>query len=144
MPAYHNLVEMMQNPIYAGAYAFGRRTHRVQVVEGLSVATAHADDILPGPVAYGPVLLATERWLMTGRSECLSRYRDYPIQRTRTDDPNYSAVPMTRFDENKRLILWEQLRRSGSNRLFSGSFWGLPGRRRPSNINKLRHGLTVA
>ena len=22
-PAYHNLVEMMQNPIYAGAYAFG-------------------------------------------------------------------------------------------------------------------------
>ena len=34
VPAYHNLVEMMQNPIYAGAYAFGRRTHRVQVVEG--------------------------------------------------------------------------------------------------------------
>ena len=33
-PAYHNLVEMMQNPIYAGAYAFGRRTHRVQVVDG--------------------------------------------------------------------------------------------------------------
>ena len=27
-PAYHNLVEMMQNPIYAGAYVFGRRTHR--------------------------------------------------------------------------------------------------------------------
>jgi DNA invertase Pin-like site-specific DNA recombinase len=34
VPAYHNLVEMMQNPIYAGAYAFGRRTHRVQVVDG--------------------------------------------------------------------------------------------------------------
>jgi DNA invertase Pin-like site-specific DNA recombinase len=33
-PAYHNLVEMMQNPIYAGAYAFGRRTHRVQLVDG--------------------------------------------------------------------------------------------------------------
>jgi DNA invertase Pin-like site-specific DNA recombinase len=33
-PAYHNLVEMMQNPIYSGAYAFGRRTHRVQVVDG--------------------------------------------------------------------------------------------------------------
>ena len=33
-PAYHNLVEMMQSPIYAGAYAFGRRTHRVQVVDG--------------------------------------------------------------------------------------------------------------
>jgi DNA invertase Pin-like site-specific DNA recombinase len=33
-PAYHNLVEMMQNPIYAGAYAFGRRTHRIQVVDG--------------------------------------------------------------------------------------------------------------
>jgi hypothetical protein len=28
------IVEMMQNPIYAGAYAFGRRTHRVQVVDG--------------------------------------------------------------------------------------------------------------
>jgi hypothetical protein len=33
-PAYHHLVEMMQNPIYAGAYAFGRRTHRIQVVDG--------------------------------------------------------------------------------------------------------------
>ncbi len=34
VPAYHNLIEMMQNPLYAGAYAFGRRTHRVQVVDG--------------------------------------------------------------------------------------------------------------
>jgi DNA invertase Pin-like site-specific DNA recombinase len=33
-PAYHNLVEMMQNPIYAGAYVFGRRTHRTRLVEG--------------------------------------------------------------------------------------------------------------
>jgi DNA invertase Pin-like site-specific DNA recombinase len=33
-PAYHNLVEMMQNPIYAGAYVFGRRTQRTQLVDG--------------------------------------------------------------------------------------------------------------
>lgn len=34
LPAYHNLVEMMQSPIYAGAYVFGRRTQRTQLVEG--------------------------------------------------------------------------------------------------------------
>jgi DNA invertase Pin-like site-specific DNA recombinase len=33
-PAYHNLVEMMQNPIYAGAYVFGRRTQRTRLVDG--------------------------------------------------------------------------------------------------------------
>ncbi len=34
LPAYHNLVEMMQNPIYAGAYVFCRRTQRTQLVDG--------------------------------------------------------------------------------------------------------------
>jgi DNA invertase Pin-like site-specific DNA recombinase len=33
-PAYHNLVEMMQNPMYAGAYVFGRRTQRTRLVDG--------------------------------------------------------------------------------------------------------------
>lgn len=38
-PAYHNLVEMMQNPIYAGAYVFGRRTHRTRLVDGRAKKT---------------------------------------------------------------------------------------------------------
>lgn len=38
-PAYHNLVEMMQNPIYAGAYVFGRRTNRTRLVDGRAKKT---------------------------------------------------------------------------------------------------------
>ena len=38
-PAYHNLVEMMHNPIYAGAYVFGRTTHRTRLVEGRAKRT---------------------------------------------------------------------------------------------------------
>ena len=33
-PAYHNLVEMMHNPIYSGAYVFGRTTYRTRLVDG--------------------------------------------------------------------------------------------------------------
>lgn len=38
-PAYHNLVEMMHNPIYTGAYVFGRTTHRTRSVEGRAKRT---------------------------------------------------------------------------------------------------------
>ena len=33
-PAYHNLLQLLQHPIYAGAYVFGRRSQRIQVVDG--------------------------------------------------------------------------------------------------------------
>lgn len=33
-PAYHNLLPLLQHPIYAGAYVFGRRTQRILVVDG--------------------------------------------------------------------------------------------------------------
>ena len=33
-PAYHSVVQILQNPIYAGAYTFGRRGNRTSVVEG--------------------------------------------------------------------------------------------------------------
>lgn len=32
-PAYHSVVQILQSPIYAGAYAFGRRGNRMHVVE---------------------------------------------------------------------------------------------------------------
>jgi DNA invertase Pin-like site-specific DNA recombinase len=38
-PAYHNIVEMMHNPIYAGAYAFGRTTYRTRVLDGRAKKT---------------------------------------------------------------------------------------------------------
>jgi DNA invertase Pin-like site-specific DNA recombinase len=38
-PAYHNLVEMMQSPIYAGAYVFGRKTSRTRLVDGRAKKT---------------------------------------------------------------------------------------------------------
>jgi DNA invertase Pin-like site-specific DNA recombinase len=33
-PAYHTLLQLLQHPIYAGAYVFGRRSQLVQVVDG--------------------------------------------------------------------------------------------------------------
>jgi DNA invertase Pin-like site-specific DNA recombinase len=33
-PAYHSVMQILHNPLYAGAYAFGRRTHRMRMVDG--------------------------------------------------------------------------------------------------------------
>lgn len=33
-PAYHTVVQILHNPLYAGAYAFGRRGQRTQIVDG--------------------------------------------------------------------------------------------------------------
>jgi DNA invertase Pin-like site-specific DNA recombinase len=33
-PAYHTVLQVLQNPIYAGAYAFGRTSNRTKVVDG--------------------------------------------------------------------------------------------------------------
>ena len=39
-PAYHSIVQILHNPIYAGAYAFGRTAARTRVVEGHAVKTS--------------------------------------------------------------------------------------------------------
>jgi DNA invertase Pin-like site-specific DNA recombinase len=39
-PAYHSVVQILRNPIYAGAYAFGRRGDRTSVVEGRARKTS--------------------------------------------------------------------------------------------------------
>jgi len=39
-PAYHSVVQILHNPIYAGAYAFGRTEARTRVVEGHAVKTS--------------------------------------------------------------------------------------------------------
>ena len=33
-PAYHTVVQILHNPLYAGAYAFGRTAQRTQIVDG--------------------------------------------------------------------------------------------------------------
>src|SRR5215470_8340449 len=33
-PAYHSVMQILHNPLYAGAYAFGRRTQRTHIVNG--------------------------------------------------------------------------------------------------------------
>ena len=33
-PAYHSVMQVLHNPVYAGAYAFGRTGNRMAVVEG--------------------------------------------------------------------------------------------------------------
>jgi DNA invertase Pin-like site-specific DNA recombinase len=38
-PAYHSVVQVLHNPIYAGAYAFGRSTKRTRIVDGRAVKT---------------------------------------------------------------------------------------------------------
>ena len=33
-PAYHAVMQVLHNPLYAGAYAFGRRAQRTRIVDG--------------------------------------------------------------------------------------------------------------
>lgn len=33
-PAYHSVIQILHNPIYAGAYVYGRRTQRTKIVDG--------------------------------------------------------------------------------------------------------------
>ena len=33
-PAYHSVVQILHNPLYAGAYAYGRRTQRTEITDG--------------------------------------------------------------------------------------------------------------
>ena len=39
-PAYHTVLQVLQNPIYAGAYAFGRTSQRTKAVEGRARTTS--------------------------------------------------------------------------------------------------------
>jgi DNA invertase Pin-like site-specific DNA recombinase len=36
-PAYRNIISVLQNPLYAGAYAYGRSEHRTTIVDGRAV-----------------------------------------------------------------------------------------------------------
>jgi Recombinase len=38
-PAYHSIVQVLHNPLYAGAYAFGRGGDRTRIVDGRAVRT---------------------------------------------------------------------------------------------------------
>lgn len=38
-PAYHNVTELLHNPTYAGAYAYGRSTSRTRLVDGRAMKT---------------------------------------------------------------------------------------------------------
>lgn len=39
-PAYHTVLQVLKSPIYAGAYAFGRRSYRTKVVDGRARKTS--------------------------------------------------------------------------------------------------------
>ncbi|WXH33660.1 hypothetical protein WA016_07670 [Myxococcus stipitatus] len=53
LPAYRNIISVLQNPFYAGVYAYGKSTQRTQLVEGrLSKSYGH-----PRPMQMWTVLL---------------------------------------------------------------------------------------
>lgn len=39
-PAYHTVLQVLKNPIYAGAYAYGKRSYRTQLVDGRARKTS--------------------------------------------------------------------------------------------------------
>jgi Recombinase/Recombinase zinc beta ribbon domain len=39
-PAYHSVMQILHNPLYAGAYAFGRRAQRTRIVDGRACKTS--------------------------------------------------------------------------------------------------------
>jgi DNA invertase Pin-like site-specific DNA recombinase len=42
-PAYHSVVQILHNPLYAGAYAYGRRAQRTRIVDGRARKTSGYD-----------------------------------------------------------------------------------------------------
>src|SRR4051794_16346832 len=52
-PAYHSVVQVLHNALYAGAYAFGRRGERTRLVDGRAVRTTGHDK----PMAEWNVLI---------------------------------------------------------------------------------------
>jgi hypothetical protein len=53
LPAYRNIISILQNPFYAGAYAYGKRTHRTTLVgDRIRKSYGHRR-----PMAEWPVLL---------------------------------------------------------------------------------------
>ena len=46
-PAYHTVLQILQNPIYAGAYVFGRTSNRTTVVEGRARKTSGHRRLMP-------------------------------------------------------------------------------------------------
>ena len=52
-PAYHSVVQVLHNPLYAGAYAFGRRGERTRIIDGRAVRTTGHDK----PMAEWNVLI---------------------------------------------------------------------------------------
>jgi DNA invertase Pin-like site-specific DNA recombinase len=47
VPAYHNVLCMLQHPVYAGAYVFGRTTQRTRIVSGRARKTTGHEKPLP-------------------------------------------------------------------------------------------------
>jgi hypothetical protein len=45
--AYHNILETLQHPVYAGAYVFGRTTQRTRIVEGRAKKTTGHQKPMP-------------------------------------------------------------------------------------------------
>src|SRR5579863_10230743 len=56
-PAYHTVVQILHNPLYAGAYAFGRTAQRTQIVDG----RAHKVSGIRKPEQEWSVLLRDHR-----------------------------------------------------------------------------------
>jgi hypothetical protein len=42
-PAYHSVMQILHNPLYAGAYAFGRKAQRTKIVDGRARKTGGFD-----------------------------------------------------------------------------------------------------
>jgi DNA invertase Pin-like site-specific DNA recombinase len=47
IPGYHNILEILRHPIYAGAYVFGRTTQRTRIVEGRAKKTTGHQKPMP-------------------------------------------------------------------------------------------------
>ena len=52
-PAYHTVLQILQHPIYAGAYVFGRKSQHIRVVDGRArktmVIVTHGEPIRAPP-----------------------------------------------------------------------------------------------
>jgi hypothetical protein len=64
LPLYQNIQAILSNPVYAGAYAFGKTETRTKVVDG----RAHKRSGFRRPRSQWMVLTSPRLWLGTGRA----------------------------------------------------------------------------
>jgi len=132
LPAYRNIISVLQNPLYAGAYAYGRSEHRTTIVDGRAVKKyGHARPL--------------EEWtvLLRDHHEGYVTWEQYKYNQDRIQKNAYSKpAGDAKSARGGRALLSSLLRCRRCGRMLRVAYSGHCGLPRYScNIGNSMHGL---